>query len=160
MESQICRNSSNPLSAAPLNFSKNDLKSGEEKQNIFTLESFFFGLFYTTWWTLRTLWLVVNYDLLELTNRLHVAVLLFRNRSQMTSKCDTKRGTRAEGGFVTDVLPHFDVFCYQLLKQTQCNKESIRFIQWTEKKFHKVLTCFAPLDCSKNCASLGIFQVT
>ena len=42
MESQICRNSSNPLSAAPLNFCKNGLKSGEEKQNIFTLESFFF----------------------------------------------------------------------------------------------------------------------
>ena len=43
MESQICRNSSNPLSAAPLNFSKHGLMSGEEKQNIFTLESFSFS---------------------------------------------------------------------------------------------------------------------
>ena len=74
------------------------------------------------WWTLRTLWLVVTHDLLELTDRLHVAVLLFRNKSQMTLKCDKKSGTRAEGGFAIDVLLHFDVFCYQLLNRPSATR--------------------------------------
>ena len=44
-----------------------------------------------------------------LTNRFHVAVRLFSNRSQMTSKCgkNKKSGTRGVAEFGTDVLTTF-----------------------------------------------------
>ena len=44
-----------------------------------------------------------------LTHRLHIAVRLFSNRSQMKSKCgkDKKSGTRATGDCVTDALIAF-----------------------------------------------------
>ena len=47
--------------------------------------------------------------LLNLTNRFHVAVRLFSNRSQMTSKCgkNKKSGTRGAAECVTDVLTTF-----------------------------------------------------
>ena len=110
---------------------------------------------------LRTLWLVVTHDLLELTNRLHVTLLLFRNRLQMTSKCDinTNFGTRAAGGCDTDVFTTFWRLLLSITEQIQYNKESIRFVEWTEKKIAQ--TFFAPLaiDCSKICASLGLLQV-
>ena len=45
----------------------------------------------------------------SLTNRFHVAVRLFSNRSQMTSKCgkNKKSGTRDVAECVTDVLTTF-----------------------------------------------------
>ena len=58
-----------------------------------------------------------------LTNRLHVAVHLLSNRSQMTSKC----GTRGVAECLTMFLSHFDVFCDLLLNQTNGNMESICF---------------------------------
>ena len=47
-------------------------------------------------------------ELISLTNTFHVAVRLFSNRSQMTSKCGkNKSGTRGASEFVTDVLTTF-----------------------------------------------------
>ena len=48
-----------------------------------------------------------------LTNRFHVAVFLFSNRSQMMSKCGKNK--KVAHGAITEVslqmfLPHFDVF--------------------------------------------------
>ena len=52
----------------------------------------------------------LNYRyMIDLTNRLHVAVLLFSNRSQLTSKGgkNKKVAHEAIAEWVTDVLPTF-----------------------------------------------------
>ena len=66
----------------------------------------------------------------HLTNRFHVAVRLFSNRSQMTSKCgkNKKVAHEAQPSVSLMFLPHFDVFCDLLLNQTHGNMESICFI--------------------------------
>ena len=48
-----------------------------------------------------------------LTNRFHVAVCLFSNRSQMTSKCGKNKKVAHEAIASVSLmfLPHFDVFC-------------------------------------------------
>ena len=48
-----------------------------------------------------------------LTNRFHVAVRLFGNRSQMTSKCgkNKKVAHEAQPSVSLMFLPHFDVLC-------------------------------------------------
>ena len=48
-----------------------------------------------------------------LTNRFHVAVRLFSNRSQMTSKCGKKKkeAHEAQRSVSLMFLPHFDVIC-------------------------------------------------
>ena len=60
-----------------------------------------------------------------LTNRFNIAVRLFSNRSQMTSKCgkNKKVALEAIAECVLMFLPHFDVFCDLLL-----NMESICFV--------------------------------
>ena len=57
--------------------------------------------------------------MLSLTNRFHVAVRLFGNRSQMTSKCgkNKKVAHEAEPSVSLMFLPHFDVFCDVLLNR-------------------------------------------
>ena len=57
----------------------------------------------------------------KLTNRFHVAVRLFSNRSQMTSKCgkNKKVAHEAQPSVSLMFLPHFDVLCDLL--------ESVRF---------------------------------
>ena len=67
---------------------------------------------------------------INLTNRFHVAVRLFSNRSQMTSKCgkNKKVAHEAQPSVSLMFLPHFDVFCDLLLNQTHGNMESICFI--------------------------------
>ena len=56
---------------------------------------------------------------LPLTNRFHVAVRLFSNRSQMTSKCrknkEVAHGPKASVSLL--FLPHFDVLCDLLLNR-------------------------------------------
>ena len=56
---------------------------------------------------------------LYLTNRFHVAVRLFSNRSQMTSKCgkNKKVAHEAQPSVSVMFLPHFDVFCDLLLNR-------------------------------------------
>ena len=53
----------------------------------------------------------------NLTNRFHVAVRLFSNKSQMTSKCgkNKKVAHEAQPSVSLMFLPHFDVLCYLLL---------------------------------------------
>ena len=64
-----------------------------------------------------------NVSLLHKTNRFHVAVRLFSNRSQMTSKCgkNKKVAHEAIAECVTDILTTF----WRLLWQTHGNIESI-----------------------------------
>ena len=93
------------------------------------------------------------------TNRFHVAVGLFSNRSQMTSKCGKNNEVAHEpqAEWVTDVFTTFWRPLWSITEQTHGNMESICFIQWSEKKKTNTHTCLVPLDCSKICASLGIF---
>ena len=57
--------------------------------------------------------------IIYLTNRFHVAVRLFSNRSQMTSKCgkNKKVAHEAQPSVSLMFLPHFDVFCNLLLNR-------------------------------------------
>ena len=60
------------------------------------------------------------YVALHLTNRLHVAVSQFSNRSQMTSKCgENKKVAHVAINKCQSLmfLPHFDVFCDLLLNR-------------------------------------------
>ena len=54
-----------------------------------------------------------------LTNTFHVAVRLFNNRSQITSKCDKNKKVahEAQPSVSLMFLPHFDVFCDLLLNR-------------------------------------------
>ena len=58
-----------------------------------------------------------------LTNRFHVAVRLFSNRSQMTSKC----GKNCPSVSVM-FLPHFDVHLWSITEQTHGNMEIFLFL--------------------------------
>ena len=55
--------------------------------------------------------------ILSLTNRFHVAVHLFSNRSQMTSKCgkNKEEANELQASVSVMFLPHFDVLCDLLL---------------------------------------------
>ena len=50
-----------------------------------------------------------------LTNRFHVAVRLFSNRSQMTSKCGKNKKVAHEA--IAECFTDFDVFCDLLLNR-------------------------------------------
>ena len=54
-----------------------------------------------------------------LTNTFHVAMHLFNNRSQITSKCDKNKKVahEAQPSVSLMFLPHFDVFCDLLLNR-------------------------------------------
>ena len=55
----------------------------------------------------------------KLTNRFHVAVRLFSNKSQMTSKCRKNKEVANEPQASVSLLflPHFDVLCDLLLNR-------------------------------------------
>ena len=57
--------------------------------------------------------------IVKLTKRFHVAVRLFSNRSQMTSKCGENKKVAHEPQASVSLmfLPHFDVFCDLLLNR-------------------------------------------
>ena len=59
------------------------------------------------------------YRNINLTNRFHVAVCLFSNRSQMTSKCGKNKKVRHEAQLSVSLifLPHFYVICDLLLNR-------------------------------------------
>ena len=58
-------------------------------------------------------------NMIYLTNRFHIAVRLFSNRSQMTSKCgkNKKVAQEAQPSVSLMFLPHFDVLCHLLLNR-------------------------------------------
>ena len=80
--------------------------------------------------------------MIYLTNRFQVAVRLFSNRSQMTSKCgkNKKVAHEAQPSVSLMFLPHFDVLCDLLLNRRTAtwnlfvlyNKE----LKYTEKSFN------------------------
>ena len=57
--------------------------------------------------------------IIKLTNRFHVAMRLFSNRSEMTSKCgkNKKVAHEAQPSVSLMFLPHFDVLCDLLLNR-------------------------------------------
>ena len=57
-----------------------------------------------------------------LTNRLHVAVRLFSNRSQMRTKCGKNKevAPKPQASVSLMFLPHFDVLCDLLLNRSLC----------------------------------------
>ena len=61
----------------------------------------------------------LEHPIFYLTNRFHVAVRLFGNRSQMTSKCgkNKKEAQEAQPSVSLMFLPHFDVLCDLLLNR-------------------------------------------
>ena len=61
--------------------------------------------------------LLYIYIYIHLTNRFHVAVRLFRSRSQMTSKCGKNKKVESICFMSLMVLPQFDVFCDLLLNR-------------------------------------------
>ena len=76
-------------------------------------------------------------EAIHLTNRFQVAVRLFSNRSQMTSKCGKNKKVAHEAQLM--FLPYFDVLCDLLLNRRTAtwnlfvlyNKE----LKYTEKRF-------------------------
>ena len=76
---------------------------------------------------------------------------LFSNRSQMTSKCCKNKEVAVM------FLPDFDVTCDLLLKRP--TETWNLFVLYNDQKRKKIdiHTCLVPLDCSKICASLGLF---
>ena len=84
-----------------------------------------------------------------LTNRFHVAVRLFSNRSQMTSKCGKNKVV------VHEPQASFTTFWRHLWSVTEQTHGNLFVLYNDHSDTH---TCLVPLDCSKICASLGIFS--
>ena len=116
---------------------------------------------------MQLVWTKWRHFMVYLTTRFYVALCLFRNRSQMMSKCVKNKEVAHEPQTyiyrdlfffgVTDVFTKF----WRLLwstEQTHDNMESIFFIQWTERK-KKKQACLVPLECSMICASSAISLV-
>ena len=80
---------------------------------------------------------------LYLTNRFHVAVRLFSNRSQMTSKCgkNKKVAHEAQPSVSLMFLPHFDVLCDLLLNRRTATWNLFvlynKKIRWPKRVNHK-----------------------
>ena len=76
----------------------------------------------------------------SLTNRFHVAVCLFSNRSQMTSKCgkNKKVAHEVQPSVSLMFLPHFDVLCDLLLNRRTATRNLFvlynKELKYTEKK--------------------------
>ena len=82
----------------------------------------------------------------NLTNRFQVAVRLFSNRSQMTSKCG-KNKVAHEAQLMMMFLPHFDVLCDLLLNRRTATWNL--FVLYN-KEFKKVLMMTSSIRLSSN----------
>ena len=92
----------------------------------------------------------MNMDrLVYLTNRLQVAVRLFSNRSQMTSKCgkNKKVAHEAQPSVSLMFLPHFDVLCDLLLNRRTATWNL--FVLYN-KELKKVLMMSSSIRLSSN----------
>ena len=85
----------------------------------------------------------------NLTNRFQVAVGLFSNRSQMTSKCGKNKKVAHEVQLSVSLmfLPHFDVLCDLLLNR--CTATWNLFVLYN-KEFKKVLMMTSSIRLSSN----------
>jgi len=70
--------------------------------------------------------LLMYVSVINLTNRFHVAVCLFSNRSQMTSKCVKNKKVAHEAQLM--FLPHFDFLYNLLLKRRTATWKKCPFI--------------------------------
>ena len=97
----------------------------------------------------------------NITNRIHVAVCLFSNRSQMTSKCVKNKEVAHEPQASVSLmfLPHCDVLYNLLLNRPTATWNLFVLYNDQKRKKTDTHTCLVPLDCSTTCASLGIFYV-
>ena len=86
----------------------------------------------------------------------HVAVRLFSNRSQMTSKCgkNKKLAHEAQPSVSLIFLPHFDVFSDLLLNRHTATWNLFLFVLYNEQKI-KITNLPVALDCSKICSCLA-----
>ena len=93
----------------------------------------------------------------EFYGRFHVAVHLFSNRSQMTSKCGKNKEVARElqASVSLMFLTHFDVFCDQLLNRPTTTWNLFVLSNDPKKRKTDPHTCLVPLDCLRICASLG-----
>ena len=107
----------------------------------------------------RLVELPLGYRLLILANRFHVAVRLFSNRSQMTSTCGKSNKVAHElpASVSLMFLPHFDVLCDLFLNRRTTTWNLFVLYNDQKRKKTETHTCLEPLDCSRICASLGIF---
>ena len=84
-----------------------------------------------------------TYVSIILTNRFQVAVRLFSNRSQMTSKCgkNKKVAHEAQPSVSLMFLPHFDVLCDPLLNRRTATWDL--FVLYNKKiKIHGKMTFY------------------
>ena len=95
-----------------------------------------------------------------LTNRFHVAVRLFSSRSQMTSKCgkNNEVAHQPQASVSLMFLPHFGVLCGLSLNGPKVTWNLFVLYNDHKRKKTDTHTCLVPPDCSKICASLGIFK--
>ena len=91
-----------------------------------------------------------------LTNRFHVVVGLFSNRSQMTSKCGKNNEVAHEPQASVSLmfLPHFDVPYDLLLNRPTATWNLLVLYNDQKRKKTDTLTCLVPLDCSRICPGL------
>ena len=90
-----------------------------------------------------------QFSMVCLTNRLYIAVRLFSNRSQMKSKFGKDKKVAHEPHAIVSLMlsSPFLRLLWSIIEQTHGNIESIRFLQWTEKK--KWQNGLVTLDCSR-----------
>ena len=94
--------------------------------------------------------------LLYKTNRFHVAVRLFSNRSQRTSKCgkNKKVAHEAQPSVSLMFLPHFDVLCDLLLNRRTATWNL--FVLYN-KKLKRTSKCGKNISDTLGCASCATF---
>ena len=90
-----------------------------------------------------------DFECAYLTNRFQVAVHLFNNRSQMTSKCgkNKKVAHKAQPSVSLMFLPHFDVLCDLLLNRRTATWNL--FVLYN-KELKKVLMMTSSIHLSSN----------
>ena len=88
-------------------------------------------------------------SVVQLTNRFQVAVRLFSNRSQRTSKCgkNKKVAHEAQPSVSLMFLPHFDVLCDLLLNR---HTATWNLFVLYNKEFNKVLMMTSSIRLSSN----------
>ena len=90
----------------------------------------------------------------------YVAVRLFSNRSQMTSKCGKNNEVAHEPQAIVSLmfLPHFGVICDLLLNRPTTTWNLFVLYNDQKRKKTNTHTWLVPPDCSRICASLGILN--
>ena len=106
----------------------------------------------------------VYLSVIKLTNRFQVAVRLFSNRSQMTSKCDKNKKVaheaQAQPSMSLMFLPHFDVLCDLLVNKRTATWNLfvlyIKKLKYTEKKVF-MMTSSIRLRINQNACITELF---